>query len=147
MTAQLASNDDANLILRLYELRTDPVMREARGWAIDLFWPRTAQEVLDVFADRGSQENQFLRQVTSYWEMAAAFVLHGALSEELFIECNTEPFYLFAKFQPLLGGIRERRPGFLEKTGELITRSPRARAKFETYVQRLAARSPQNALS
>jgi hypothetical protein len=144
MTAQLANSEDARLVLKLYELRTESVMREARAWATDIFWPESAQEVLDVFAEMGSQENHYLRQVTSYWEMAAAFVLHGALSQELFVECNSEPFFLYAKFEPLLEGIRKMRPSFLIKTGDLIANSSLARQRFEAMVQSVASR---NALS
>lgn len=140
MTAQLASSEDATLILKLYELRTESVMREARAWVIDIFWPRTAQEVFDVFADMASQESHFLRQVTTYWEMAAAFVLHGALSEELFVECNTEPFFIYAKFQAMLPAIREQRPGFLKKIGEVIDRSTGAKLRLEVIASTLPSR-------
>jgi hypothetical protein len=142
MTAQLANSEDARLVLKLYELRTESVLREARAWATDSFWPRSAQEVLDVFAEMGSQENHFLRQVISYWEMAAAFVLHGALSQELFVECNNEPFFLYAKFQPFLDDIRQTRPAFLVKTGDLIANSSLARQRLELAVQSVTARRP-----
>ena len=140
MTAQLANSEDARLVLKLYELRTESVMREARAWATDTFWPASAQEVLDVFADMGTQENRYLRQVISYWEMAAAFVLHGALSQELFVECNNEPFFLYAKFAPFLEDIRKTRPMFLAKTGDLIANSGLARQRYESIAGSLASR-------
>jgi hypothetical protein len=139
MTAQLANSEDARLILKLYELRTESVLREARAWAMDIFWPTSAEEVLDVFADMSTQENHFLRQVTTYWEMAAAFVLHGALSQELFVECNNEPFFLYAKFVPFLDGIRKTRPAFLVKTGDLIANSALARQRYESMTKSVAA--------
>ncbi len=152
MTVQLANSEDAHLILRLYELRTESVMREARAWATDIFWPVSAEEVLGVFAEMGSQECHFLRQVTSYWEMAAAFVLHGALSQELFVECNNEPFVLYAKFEPLLEAIRKARPAFLVKTGELIANSSLARQRFEgirrsVEAQRMGAHAGETAVA
>jgi hypothetical protein len=139
MTAQLANSEDARLILKLYELRTESVLREARAWAMDIFWPTSAEEVLDVFADMSTQENHFLRQVTTYWEMAAAFVLHGALSQELFVECNNEPFFLYAKFVQFLDGIRKTRPAFLVKTGDLIANSALARQRYESMTKSVAA--------
>ncbi len=131
MTAQLANSEDARLVLKLYELRTESVMRQARAWATDIFWPASADEVLHVIADMSSQESRFLRQVTTYWEMAAAFVLHGALSQELFVECNNEPFFLYAKFAPFLDEIHETRPAFLAKIGELLANSGLARQRYE----------------
>jgi hypothetical protein len=139
MTAQLANSEDARLVLKLYELRTESVMREARTWATDIFWPTSAKEVLDVFADMRSQESRYLRQVTTYWEMAAAFVLHGALSQELFVECNSEPFFLYAKFAPFLEGIRKSRIAFLAKTGDLIANSGLARQRYESIAASVAA--------
>jgi hypothetical protein len=66
--------------------------------------------------------NAWLRQVLTYWEMAAAMVLHGAVSAELFVDCNAEGFFMLAKFAPILDGIREKNPGFLMKTAELVNR-------------------------
>ena len=58
----------------------------------------------------------------TYWEMAAAMVLHGAVSAELFVDCNAEGFFLLAKFAHILESIRERIPGFMNKTSELVNR-------------------------
>ena len=77
-------------------------MREARAWLTGQFFPQTAEEFFAVANARSSQENAWYRQVTSYWEMAAALVLHGALNAELFVDCNNEPFFIYAKFLPLL---------------------------------------------
>ena len=102
----LASGEDAGLILKLYELRREPTMRAARHWLSAQFWPQTAEEVFLVQNEFGSQHNQYLRQVLTYWEMAASFVLRGALDADLFLECNSENIFLLAKFRPLLNEIR-----------------------------------------
>src|ERR1035441_10589069 len=70
-------------------------------------------------ANPADPHNAWLRQVLSYWEMSAAMVLHGAVSAELFVDCNGEGFFLLAKFAPILNAIREKNPGFLMKTEEL----------------------------
>ncbi len=137
MSSHLATHADAQLILTLYELRTEPVMREAREWLLHIFHPVTAEDVFALLADSTSQESGYLRQVTSYWEMAASFVLRGALSEELFVDCNGEPFYLYATFLPLLPAIRERVPTFLSRTGELIEHSKTAKERVTAIAHML----------
>jgi len=69
--------------------------------------------------------------VVSYWEMAAALVLHGAVSAELFIDSNGEGFFLLAKFAPFLDEIRAKNPGFLMKTSDLINRYSAASQRYE----------------
>jgi hypothetical protein len=135
----LATTADAELILKLYELRTEPTMRKARAWMAGEFFPRTAEEFFAVTTARTTQENAWFRQVTSYWEMAAAFVLHGALNGDLFVDCNAEPFFLYAKFLPILPEIRQRMPGFLSKLSQVIEQSPTAKARVEQAGKNLAA--------
>jgi hypothetical protein len=84
--------------------------------------------------------NAHFRQVTTYWDMAAAMVLHGAVSAELFVDCNGEGFFLLAKFAPILDEIRARTPGFMMKTSELINRFSAAAQRYETVVKAMAAR-------
>jgi hypothetical protein len=81
-----------------------------------------------------------LRQVLSYWEMAAAMVLHGAVSAELFVDCNGEGFFLLAKFSHILEGVREQNPGFLIKTSELVNRFSAASQRYEVVLKALEAR-------
>jgi hypothetical protein len=72
--------------------------------------------------------------------MAAAMVLHGAVSAELFVDCNAEGFFLLAKMAPILEGLRERNPGFLIKTSELIDRFSAAAQRYEGVVKNVEAR-------
>jgi hypothetical protein len=136
----LATTQDADLILKLYEIRTEAVMRQARKWVVGEFFPDTAEKVLAVQANSGSQEAAWLLQVCSYWDMAAAFVLHGALNAELFLDCNPEPFYLYAKFQDLLPGIRKSTPNFFLKVERIIEEYPEARAKVDQSARGMAAK-------
>ena len=135
----LATTADAGLILKLYELRTEATMREARAWLNGQFFPQTAEEFFAVANARSSQENAWYRQVTSYWEMAAALVLHGALNADLFVDCNSEPFYIYAKFLPLLPEIRQKMPGFLSRVGQVVDESPAAKAKVDRAATNVAA--------
>ena len=76
---------DAQLILQLYDLRREPEMRKARNWWAADFFPENADDFVKVAWAMGSQENNWLRQVSGYWGMAASFVLQGVLNEELFL--------------------------------------------------------------
>jgi hypothetical protein len=135
MERMLATPADAEIILRLYELRTETEMRRARAWMTGEFWPETAEEFFAVAANPADPHNAWLRQVISYWEMAAAMVLHGAVSAELFVDCNGESFFLLAKFSPILEAIREKNPDFLIKTSELLNRFSAAAQRYETALK------------
>ncbi len=81
--------DDANLILRLYELRREEKMRKAREWFMGSFAPASMEEAMKI-APPGSPENVMVRQVVSYWEMVASFVTAGVLNQDLLFESTGE---------------------------------------------------------
>ena len=140
MERMLATPADAEIILKLYQLRTEAELRKARAWMTGEFWPATAEEFFAVASNPADPHNAWLRQVLTYWEMAAAMVLHGAVSAELFVDCNAEGFFLLAKFSPILEGLRERNPGYLLKTTELIERFSAAAQRYEGVVKVVEAR-------
>ena len=140
MERMLATPADAEIILKLYELRTEAVMRQARVWITGEFWPATAGEFFAVAENPADPHNAWLRQVLTYWEMAAAMVLHGAVSAELFVDCNGEGFFLMAKFSHILEGIRAKNPGFLMKTTELVNRFSAATQRYEVALKNIEAR-------
>ena len=105
-----ATSSDVELILKLYDLRREPEMRKARNWWITSFAPQSIDDIMKIGMSLGSQENNWLRQVAGYWEMAASFVLHGALNQDLFLEgsFSGEMFVIFGKVQPFLKELREK---------------------------------------
>jgi hypothetical protein len=131
MESSLATPADAEIILKLYDLRREEVMRKARAWVIGEFWPSTAEEYFSVAMNPADAHNPYVRQVISFWEMAAALVLHGTVSAELFIDCNQEGLFLLAKFESILDAVRERNPMFLARTSDLVKRFPAAAARYE----------------
>jgi len=137
MERMLATAADAEIILKLYELRRESVMRQARAWMIGEFWPTTPEEYFAVAENPADPHNPWLRQVISYWEMAAAMVLHGAVSEELFVDCNGEGFFLLAKYAHMLEPIREKHPTFLMKTSEMVSRFSAATQRYEATLKRI----------
>jgi hypothetical protein len=140
METTLAAREDAVTILKLYELRQEPVMRKARSWMSAEYWPTSADEVFVILNDSGSEKNCWFRQVTTYWEMAAALVNHGILAQELFVDANTEPFFLAAKFWPYLQEIRTQSPMFLTQMEKLLERSAGGRQKLEAMQARIKKR-------
>jgi hypothetical protein len=115
-------------------------MRQARAWVLGEFWPTTAEEYFAVAENLPDPHNAWLRQVLTYWEMAAAMVLHGAVSAELFVDCNGEGFVLLAKFAHLLDAIRGKDPSFLIKTSELVNRFSAATQRYELMLKRVEAK-------
>jgi hypothetical protein len=104
------SGRDAELIIRLYDLRREAEMRKAREWWANDFWPSSADDFLQVARAPGTQENRWLRQVAGYWGIAASFVLQGALDEDLFLVpgFSGEMFIMFAKIYPFIEELREK---------------------------------------
>lgn len=142
--AKKPTSKDAELILRLYELRREPELRKARDWLLVTFWPDTAADYLKAEMSLGSQENNWLRQVASYWNMAAALVLHGTLHRDLFLEpaCSGEMLFFFAKVAPFLEELRDRtqNPHLFANIEKVIKGSKLGRDRFAVVEKRAAAR-------
>jgi hypothetical protein len=137
MERMLATPADAEIVIKLYQLRTEAVMRKARAWLVGDFWPQTAEEFFAVYDNPGNKHNPYIRQVISYWEMAAAMVIHGAVSAELFVDSNAEGFFILAKFMPILDAIREKNPTFMTKTSEMVRRFSSATQRLDAIVKRV----------
>jgi hypothetical protein len=95
----------AGLLLKLYELRTEPKLRQARAWFSFEFHPETTQDVLRTWLGPGHESAPY-RMVTTYWDMAAALVTEGAIPPTMFNAANTEHFGLYAKLRPFLADVR-----------------------------------------
>lgn len=96
--------ESADLILKLYDLRREEVMRKARAWYTREFHPQSAEDVVSVL--RG-EHGAYFRMVTSYWEMAASFVTNGVIDWRMFMDANPgEPINVFAKLYPYLEKLR-----------------------------------------
>jgi hypothetical protein len=135
-----ATAQDAQTLIRLYELRREPVMRAARKFLAAEFWPQNSDEFNALFSEFGSERNSWVRQCLTYWDMAAAMVLHGAIQEDLFFAANGEPFFLFAKFGHYLPELRKNYiPDFLVNLEELAKR-PKGKQKVKQFQALIAAR-------
>jgi hypothetical protein len=101
------THDQANLVLRLYELRREPRMREAREWFFANFRP-TSLEEMSTLAPPGSSADASVRMVISYWEMVASIVNRGLIDEEFFFENTGEQWAVWGRIRELVPAIRER---------------------------------------
>jgi hypothetical protein len=131
---------DAQLILQLYDLRRETEMRKARHWWMTDFWPRNADDFLQVASAMGTLENNWLRQVAGYWGIAASFVLQGAVSEELFLRpaFSGEMFVMFAKVQPFITELREKLgdPEAFVDVEKVVTRTKWGRDRLKFILKR-----------
>jgi Domain of unknown function (DUF4760) len=147
----MATHEDANLILRLYELRRDEKMRQARAWFVANFYVKTPADSM-ALCPPGSEENAYLRMVTSYWEMVASFLTSGVLNEELFFQSGQELLLTWIRVEPLVSEMRKMmgNPNAwknLEATAQrysqyLKSSSPGA---YEAFVARIGSRPEQAA--
>lgn len=96
---------DAELLIRLYDLRREEKLRQAREWFIGKFNAATFEEMLQKYP-HGSQENAYLRMAASYWDMAASIVSHGLINEEFFFENSSEYWIFWQKLKPLAPAAR-----------------------------------------
>src|ERR687883_799277 len=95
----------AGVMLKLYELRTEPTLRQARAWFAFEFHPSSARDVLGTWLAPGHESAPY-RMVTTYWDMAASLVVQGAIPAEMFNAANTEHVALYAKLRPFLAEVR-----------------------------------------
>lgn len=131
----MSKQQDADLILKLYDLRRETVMREARNWMFT-FNPTSAQDVIDVLL---SEHSGHYRMVMSYWEMAAAMVNNGAIDEQLFNETNGEHIFVYSKIEPVIEEIRTLfgSPEFLLNLETLVKRIPDSEKKIIAMRERM----------
>jgi len=122
----MATNSDAEIILKLYELRRDPELRKARDYITNEFWPDSFEGMWKELGRTGDKYRWF-RQVYGYWEMAAALAVSGAVNEDLFITTQLEMFYTFARISPFVKHFREKSPEFMISITTLCERNAKAR--------------------
>src|SRR5215203_2952924 len=102
-----ATFDDVNLILRLYELRRETKLREARDWfGVNFKGVKTMDDVLRI-GPPGSKEDAYVRMVTSYWDMVASFITSGVLNRDLFFQSGGELLFTWFRIEAIIPVIRQ----------------------------------------
>src|SRR4029453_12544930 len=124
--------NDALAILKLYEIRSEALMRQARAWFFSDFHPKSGLEILALMQS-GEKASAFYRMVSSNWEVAAALVNNGGIDEQMFLEANSEHLVVFAKLQPFVSEIRETigEPDYLTNLEKLVLKASNVERKLE----------------
>ncbi len=122
----------AELIMKLYDLRREEKMREARAWFVS-FFPESAEDILKAMID--AETSAKYRMVSTYWDMAASFVNRGAIDEDMFFDSAGEIWVVFSKIQPFVAQMRETlgNANYLKHLDDLVMRQPNA---LDTLAQR-----------
>jgi hypothetical protein len=128
----------AELIVKLYEIRRETALRTARDYVGGEFMPKSVDEFVSLVKDGGKPSGHIL-QVYGYWDMVAAFVVHGALDEALIFDTCQEMYFQFEKIQPYLAGFREKMnlPGFLKSMETVVAGSQERRTKVATKTKKV----------
>jgi hypothetical protein len=134
------SSQAAGTLLKLYELRTEPTLRQARSWFVFEFHPGTAQDVLAAWLGPGYESAPY-RMVTTYWDMAASLVLQDAIPADMFNAANTEHVVVYAKLRPFLAEVRAitKYPDYLTHLERVVAMIPQAEERiaiFDRYLSR-----------
>src|SRR5918993_2282832 len=130
--------ESATLNLKLYELRREPVLREARDWFLREFNPETLEELITIV---GGGRNASFRMVLGYWDMAASLVTTGAIDADAFRAAHGEMFAAFSKIHPFLSELRQAggEPGFCQHLEAVVLGAPDAEAILSRRRQALRA--------
>ena len=143
----MATAQDAELIIKLYDLRREKTMRKARNFVILEFFPQSADDVKALFGNQERPEwNHYFRQATSYWDMVAAMVNHGSIDKDLFFDTNGEFFAIWAKigdFVPELRGFFG--PQYLVNLETLVAAAPSSAQRLELMKARFKALAERRA--
>jgi hypothetical protein len=138
MTEPLIAVKQADLIIKLYELRRETVMRAARSYVGGAFGPTSIDEFVDIMS--GGEHTSFVLQVYGYWDMVAAMVASGALDEDLVFNTCMEMYFQYAKIRPYMEEFRKRihLPEMFIQVQKLVEGSEKGRARLdsmERYLQ------------
>jgi hypothetical protein len=127
---------DADLILKLYDLRREKTMREARTWFFT-FNPEGLQDFMDVLT---GDKSGLYRMVTSYWDMACSLVNNGAIDADMFNDANGEHIFVYAKMEPFIPMLREQMgaPNFLAHLEKTVKEMPDYEQRLATIRERMA---------
>lgn len=130
---------DADLVLKIYDLRREAVMRESRSALNTRFWPKSADDVAAVLKN-DHPLNAAFRQVSAYWEMVYGMARHGILHADYLVESNGEGLFLYARVESYLGELRSRNPRAFLHT-EWITKNSEVAGQMLTMFRERVAKA------
>ena len=131
----MSKQAEAELILKLYDLRREPVMREARNW-FAMFNPQKPEDCLEVLT---SDKSGLYRMVISYWDMACSLVVNGAIDPQMFNDANGEHIFVYAKMEPFIPALRQQMqaPQFLSSLEKVVKALPNSEERVAAVRERI----------
>jgi len=131
----MSKQAEAELILKLYDLRRETLMREARNWFF-MFNPKTPADIMEVLT---SDKSGHYRMVISYWDMACSFVNNGAIDAQMFNDANGEHIFVYAKMEPFIPALREMMgaPQFLAHLEQTVKALPDSEERLTAVRERI----------
>jgi len=131
----MSKQAEADLILKLYDLRREATMREARNWFF-MFNPQSPADIMEVLT---SDKSGYYRMVISYWDMACSFVNNGAIDAQMFNDANGEHLFVYAKMEPFIPTLRQLMgaPQFLSHLEKVVKTLPDYETRLEAVRTRI----------
>jgi hypothetical protein len=131
----MSKQAEADLILKLYDLRRESVMREARNWFVT-FNPQKPEDFLEVLT---SEKSGLYRMVISYWDMACSLVVNGAIDSQMFNDANGEHVLVYAKMEPFIPMLRQEMgaPQFLANLEKVVKALPNSEERVAATRERI----------
>ena len=137
MLKEAPDHHDADLVLKIYDLRREAVMRESRTAINAKFWPRSAEEAIAVTAN-DHPLNVAFRQTSGYWEMVYGMARHGIVHPDFLVENNGEGLFLYARIEPYLAAFRAAASPRLFRNAEWVANNcETGRLLMESYRGRI----------
>ena len=134
------THEQVNLMLRLYDARREPLLREAREWYMSKFNPQSPEDMARL-CPQGSKESAYMRMVISYWDMACSLVVNNAIDEKMFNDANGEHLVVFGKIEGLIPAWREKMgdPNSWKNLETVALGAPDARTRIDGIKARIKA--------
>jgi hypothetical protein len=132
MMATKPTYEQADLQLKIFDLRREARLRQARDWFNQNFFPTTLDDAMRI-APMGTEPGTFFMMVVSYWDQACAYLNHGLLHEDLFFETNGEFFFIWERVKPTIEEGRKRYSNPL-----FLIHLEKAANRYETWIERQA---------
>jgi hypothetical protein len=127
-----ATHEQGDLQLKIFELRREPRLRQARDWFTQNFFPKSLDDAMRI-SPMGTETGTFFMMVVSYWDQACAYLNHGLLHEDLFFETNGEFFFVWERVKPTIEEGRKRWSNPL-----FLAHLEKAAKRYEAWIEKRA---------
>jgi len=121
------THEQGQLHLKVYNLRREARLRQARDWFQQNYNAETFEEAMKIAAP-GTEHGTYVGMVIGYWEQACALLNYGLLHDELFFETSGEFFGVWEQLKAVVPQFREQ---FKDPT--LLSNLEKAAQRFEAW--------------